>query len=118
MARSRPDSNPKPPSDQAAAVAKAQAKAQTKQDDAVKWYKEVLGFPEPSAKALYINQTLTDVEVLNRLNNKQINAICNAIPKPGGAGKGEPIPVLAIERLKLAVFCINLYERTSRKLPE
>ena len=58
------------------------------------------------------------MEVLNRLKDRQIDATCNAICKPVGAGKGEPVPVLAIECLKLAVFCINLYEQTSRDLPK
>ena len=106
MAKSRPNRTPKAPADLA-------AEEQLKQDDAVKWYTEVLGLPEPSAKALYIDQTLTDVEVLSNLTDKSVDAICNAVCKPGGAGKGDPIPVLAIERLKLAVFCIKLYERTS-----
>ena len=58
------------------------AKEQLKQDDAVKWYTKVRGFPEPSAKVLYINQTLTEVEVLSSLTNKSVDAICNAIRKP------------------------------------
>ena len=57
--------------------------------------------------------------VLSNLTNKSVDAIiCNAVCKPGGSSKGDPTPVLAIERLKLAVFCLKLYERTSRKLPE
>ena len=94
------------------------AKEQIKQDNAVKWYTKVLGFPEPSAKALYIDHTFTDVEVLRSLTNKSVNAICNAVRKPGGASIGDPTPVLAIERLKLVVFCIKLYKQTSRKFPE
>jgi hypothetical protein len=87
-------------------------------DDAITWYKDVLGFPEPCAKALYIDQTLTSVEIIATLSDKQIDAICSAIRKPGGDSKGTPTPVLAVERLKLAAFCIKLYERTSRKLPD
>jgi hypothetical protein len=58
------------------------------------------------------------VEVLISLSDESIDAICNAIRKPGGASKGNLTPVLAIERLKLAVFCNKLYERTSCDLPE
>ena len=64
MAKSRPNRTPKAPADPA-------DKEQLKQDDDVKWYTEVLGFPEPSAKALYIDQTLTDVEVLS--NKRLLN---------------------------------------------
>jgi hypothetical protein len=115
MARSRPDRTPKLP---VVLEAEAKAEMQAKQDNAVKWFMDVLGFPEASAKALYLDQTLTDEEVLSNLNNKSVDAICSAVCKPGGANRGDPTPILAIERLKLAVFCIKLYERTSRKLPE
>ena len=88
------------------------------QDVTVKWYVDVLGFPESTAKALYTSQTLTDKQVLVNLTNKSVEAVCDAICKPGGASKGDPIPILAIERLKLAVFCLRLYERTSRNIPD
>ena len=61
MARSRPNRTPKAPANPAA---KEEHEEQIKQVEAVKWYNEVLGFPEPSAKALYIDQTLTDVKIL------------------------------------------------------
>ena len=66
MARSGPKRTLKPPADPAAEGWATEAegwatKAQLTQDEAVKWYEDVLGFPEPSAKALYIDQTLTDV---------------------------------------------------------
>ena len=35
-----------------------------------------------------------------------------------GASQGDPTPVLAIERLKLTVFCLKLYEWTSRNIPD
>jgi len=88
------------------------------QDVTVQWYVDVLGFPESTAKALYTSQTLTDEQVLVQLTNKSVDNICAAIRKPGGASKGDPTPVLAIERLKLALFCLKLYERTSRDIPD
>jgi len=57
------DSNSDPDAD-------AKAEEQAKQDDAVKWYTDVLGFPEASAKALYIDQTLTNENVLRVQRNK------------------------------------------------
>jgi hypothetical protein len=38
--------------------------------------------------------------------------------KRGGAGKSEPIPILAVKRLKLAVFCLKLAVQTSRPVPD
>ena len=116
MARSRPKPAKPPPSERQ--VEAWEKEEQSKQDEAVKWYEDVLGFPEPCAKALYIEQTLTGVEILSNLSYKQIDAICSAIRKPGGDRKGTPTPILAVERLKVAAFCNNLYERTSRELPD
>ena len=68
MARSKPGFTPGLPPNPAAVAAKAAAdaaqaaaKAKAKQDEAVQWYRDVLGFPEPTANALYVEQTLTDV---------------------------------------------------------
>ena len=66
---------------------------QAKQDEAVKWYTDVLGFPEASAKALYIDQTLTDEEVLITLTDKTVDAVRGAVCKPGGTSNGEPTPI-------------------------
>ena len=63
--------------------------------------------------ALYVEQTLTDTKILNKLTNKQIDAIYEAVRKRNGAGKSDPIPVLAVKRLKLAVFFLELAVRTS-----
>ena len=52
MARSKPKTQKPPPSDRE--VEAWAAEEQLKQDEAVKWYEDVLGFPEPSATALYI----------------------------------------------------------------
>jgi len=126
MARTYPPGHPKyvPPNPNAEAAkvkAKANKDAETakeKRDEAVKWYVNVLGFPEPAADALYIKQTLTDTKILSKLTNKYIDTIYKAIQKRGGAGKGEPIPILAVERLKLAVFCLKLAVQTSRLIPD
>ena len=125
MALSKPGYNPGPPPGLAAVAAKAaadaaqaEAEAKAKHNEAVKWYVDILGFPEPAANALYVEQTLTDVEILSTLTDKSIDAIYTAVRKRGGAGKGDPIPILAIERLKLAVFCLKLAVRTSRPIPD
>ena len=65
-----------------AAKAKADAEsnaeiAKEKRDKAVKWYVDVLGFPQPAADALYAKQTLTNTEILSKLTNKQIYNVCN-----------------------------------------
>ena len=87
MARTYPPGHPKyvPPNPDAEAAkgkAKADKDAETakeKRDEAVKWYVDVLGFPEPAANALYLEQTLTDTEVLSKLTDKQIDTIYEAV---------------------------------------
>ncbi len=82
MARSKPGYTPGPLPDLAAVAAKAaanaaqaEAKAKAKHNEAVEWYVDDLGFPEPAANALYVEQTLTDLEILSTLANKSIDAI-------------------------------------------
>jgi hypothetical protein len=96
--------------DRAAARKSSGDETNAVQNVTVTWYIDVLGFWESTAKALYIDQTLTDEDVLCTLTDKTVDAICGAVRKPGGASKGDPTPILAIERLKLAVFCLKLYE--------
>ena len=52
--------------------------------DTVKWYMDVLGFQESTAKALYTNQMLTEENVLIDLSDKSVDDVCAAICKPGG----------------------------------
>ena len=110
--------NPTMARDRAKAQVESGADVNVVQDVTVKWYMDVLRFPEPTAKALYNDQTLTDKQVLVNLTNKSVDAICGAVCKPGGASKGDPTPILAIERLKLTVFYLRPYERTSRDIPD
>ena len=122
MARSKPNYKPKDPAANAAAAtasdAVEKAEEKTKHDDAVKWFTDVLGFPEKTAEAPYTNQMLTDENLLCTLTDKTVESVCGAVRKPGGASKGDPTPILAIEHLKLAVFCLNLYDWTDCELPE
>ena len=82
----------------------------------VMWYVDILGFTEFTARALYTGRMRTGKDVLVDLTNKSVNDVCAAIQKLGGASQGDPTPVLAIDRLKLTVFCIKLYEQTSQNI--
>ena len=85
--------NPTMARDHAKAKVESGADPNAVQDVTVKWYVNVLGFPESTAKALYTSQMLKDENVLVNLNNKSVNAICGAIRKPGGTSKGNPTPI-------------------------
>ena len=65
--------HPKYAEQEAKAKAKAEreaAEAKRERNEAVKWYVEELGFPEPAAQALYVKQTLTDTKILSKLTDK------------------------------------------------
>ena len=110
--------NPNPTMARAKAMAQVAlgANPNTVQDVTVKWYVDVLGFPESTAKAMYTSQMLTEERVLVNLTKKLVDDVCAAICKLGGASQGDPTPVLAIERLQSTVFCLKLYERTSQSI--
>ena len=99
MAHSKPGYTPGPPPGPAVVAAKAsadaaqeEADAKAKHNEAVKWYVDVLGFPKLAADALYVEQTLTDTEILSTLTDKSIDAIYTAITKRGGASNSDPVP--------------------------
>jgi hypothetical protein len=56
--------------------------------------------------------------IKHKLTKKSIDSIYKAVQKRGGAGKGDLIPILAVERLKLAVFFLKLAMQTSRPIPD
>ena len=60
---------------------------------------------------------LTGEGILVDLTNETVEKICSVVWKPEGASQGDPTPVLAIERLKLTVFYLKLFEQTSRLIP-
>ena len=104
--------------DRAVARKASGAEPNAVQNVTVMWYVNVQGILESTAKALYTNQMLMGKRVLVDLTDKSVDDVCSAIHKPGGASHGDPTPVLAIERLKLTVFCLKLYEQTSQSIPE
>ena len=57
-----------------------------------------------AAEALYDDQMVTTLDVLQDLTNDIIKELCHAIRKPGGDGPGHQISKLSVTRLKL--FCI------------
>ena len=51
------------------------------------------------------------------LDDDDIDAICQAIRKPGGIGIGSQVAVISVTRLKLTLFYIKLNDRMSRISP-
>jgi hypothetical protein len=77
-------------------------------------FKRVLLFSQGVAEALYDNQMVTTLDVLQDLTDKIIKELCCAIRKPGGDGPGHQISELSMTYLKLFAFRARHMWRTSR----
>ncbi len=80
----------------------------------VDMFKQVLLFSQGAAEALYNNQMVTTLDVLQDLTNNIIKELCHAIRKPGGDGPGHQISELSVTRLKLFAFWARHMWWTSR----
>ncbi len=80
----------------------------------VDMFKRVLLFSQGVAEALYNDQMVTTLDVLQDLTNDIIKELCRAIRKPGGDGPGHQISELSLTRLKLFAFWARHMWQTSR----
>ncbi len=72
--------------------------------DTVNMFKRVLLFSQGVVKALYDNQMITTLDVLQDLTDNIIKELCCAIRKPGGDVPGHQISKLSMTCLKLFDF--------------
>jgi hypothetical protein len=84
----------------------------------VDMFKLVLLFSQEAAEALYNNQIVTTLDVLQDLTNNIIKELYHAIRKPGGDGPGHQISELSVTRLKLFVFWARHMWQTSRSVDD
>jgi hypothetical protein len=77
-------------------------------------FKQVLLFSQGAAEALYNDQMITSLDVLEDLTDDIIKELCRAIRKPGGDGPGHQISKLSVTSLKLFAFWARHMWRTSR----
>ncbi len=80
----------------------------------VDMFKRVLLFSQGAAEALYDDQMVTTLDVLQDLTNNIIKELCRAVRKPGGDGSGHQISELSVTCLKLFVFWARHMWWTSR----
>ncbi len=80
----------------------------------VDMFKQVLLFSQGAAEALYDDQMITTLDVLQDLTDDIIKELCHAIRKPGGDGPGHQISELSVTPLKLFAFWERHMWRTSR----
>ncbi len=78
-------------------------------------FKRVLVFSQGAVEALYDDQMITTLDVLQDLTDDIIKELrCRAIRKPGGDGPGHQISKLSMTCLKLFAFWARHMWRTSR----
>jgi hypothetical protein len=75
-------------------------------DIVIKWYKNVFGFTNTVAKALYYEQLLCDKNTLTELSDSEVDNVMRAIRRTQAIAK------LFSARLKLAIFWIKHQYRT------
>ena len=73
-------------------------------------YKEVFGFTDAVAKALYDKQLLQDKKTLAELSDSEIDSIMRAILRTQAIAK------ISAARLKLAIFWIKHQDHTQREV--
>jgi hypothetical protein len=80
----------------------------------VDMFKRVLLFSQGAVEALYNNQMVMTLDVLQDLTDDIIKELCHAIRKPGGDRPGHQISKLSVTHLKLFAFWARHMWRTSR----
>ncbi len=81
-------------------------------------FKQVLLFSQGAVEALYNDQMVMTLDVLQDLTDDIIKELCRAIRKPGGDGPGHQISKLSVTRLKLFVFWARHMWWTSRGIDD
>ena len=79
-------------------------------DIVVKWYKNVFGFTDSVAKALYDKQLLRDKNTLAELSDSKVYNVMRAICRT------QAIAELSSAQLKLVIFWIKHQDRTQREI--
>ncbi len=82
----------------------------------VDMFKRVLLFSQGAAEALYNDQMITLLDILQDLTDNITKELCRAIRKPGGDIAGHQISKLSMTHLKLFAFWARHMWRTSWKL--
>jgi len=78
----------------------------------IKWYKEVFGFSNQVATALYEDQFFKDAETIAEFGNSEIDNVCHTLRRDSSL----PIAELSVTRLKLLAFWVRHQHRTGREI--
>jgi len=74
----------------------------------IAWYRDVFGFSDRVATALYDDQLFQDATTIAEFGDSEIDSVCRTLRRDSGL----PIAELAVTRLKLLTFWIRHQIRT------
>jgi hypothetical protein len=78
----------------------------------ITWYRDVFGFSDGIATALYYDQLFQDTSTIAEFGDSEIDSVCRTLRRDSGL----PIAELAVTRLKLLTFWIRHQTRTRCKI--
>ena len=76
----------------------------------IKWYRDVFGFSNQVATALYDDQLFQNAETIAEFGDSEIDNVCRTLRRDSSL----PIAELAVTRLKLLAFWVRHQHRTGR----
>ncbi len=76
------------------------------------WYRDVLGFSDRVATALYDDQLFQDASTIAQFGDSEIDSVCQTLRRDSGL----PIAELAVTRLKLLTFWVRHQTCTRREI--
>jgi len=74
----------------------------------IKWYRDVFGFSNQVATALYNGQLFQNAETIAEFGDREIDNVCCTLRRDSSL----PIAELAVTRLKLLAFWVRHQHRT------
>jgi len=78
----------------------------------IKWYREVFGFSNQVATALYDDQLFQNAATIAEFGDSEIDSVCRTLRRDSSL----PIAELAVTRLKLLTFLLRHQHRTGREI--
>ena len=90
----------------------AMAQNSDTQTNFIKWHREVFGFSNQVATALYDDQLFQSPETIAEFGDSEIDNVCRTLRRDSSL----PIAELAVTRLKLLAFWVRHQHRTGREI--
>ena len=77
----------------------------------ISWYRDVFGFSNQVATALYDDQLFQDKQIISKFNDSEIGSVCRTLRSDSSL----PIAKVAVTQIKLLTFWVRHQDRTRRE---